>query len=49
MTMDKHTRTSRPVVTPFKKVNKKLMSKEESERQKSPYRRYTVGGGDDIA
>lgn len=46
MTMDKHARTSRPVVTPFKKVNKKLMSKEESIRQKASYRRYNVGGDD---
>lgn len=44
MTMDKHTRTSMPAVTPYKKARKPLMSKDERERQKASLTTYRVGG-----
>lgn len=47
MTMDRHTRTSMPAVTPFKKVRKPIISKEERKREKASFRRYTLNGGGD--
>lgn len=50
MTMDKHARTSRPVVTPYKKVNKPPVSAAERERNKNSLKRYNVyGGGNDAS
>lgn len=44
MTMDKQPNTSRPAVTPYKKLRKPLMSKDERERQARSLVTYRPGG-----